>query len=49
MTHSKALLAFILPFTSSLLWASEPSATVSMGNFCTPHEAAGVTGTIIVQ
>ena len=32
MTHSKALMTFILLFTSSLLWASEPSATVTMGN-----------------
>ncbi|WP_098420155.1 MULTISPECIES: plastocyanin/azurin family copper-binding protein [unclassified Marinobacter] len=32
MKHSKALLTFILLFSSSLLWASEPAATVNMGN-----------------
>lgn len=32
MTHSKILLTFILLFTSTLLWASEPAATVSMSN-----------------
>lgn len=32
MKHSKALLTFILLFSSSLLWASEPASTVSMSN-----------------
>lgn len=42
MTESKALLAFILLFTSNLLWASGPSATVNMGNQLT-FEPASVT------
>lgn len=32
MKHSKALLTFILLFTSNLLWATEPAATVNMSN-----------------
>ena len=42
MKHPKALLSFILLFSSSLLWASEPAATVEMGNQLT-FEPASVT------
>ena len=40
MKHSKALLTFILLFSSSLLWASEPAATVKMGNQLTFEPAS---------
>lgn len=40
MKHSTALLTFILLFTSSLLWASEPAATVNMSNQLTFEPAS---------
>lgn len=40
MKHSKALLIFILLFSSNLLWASEPAATVEMGNQLTFEPAS---------